>query len=47
MYYKQKWSSRRVVIIMCPCATPLGIYFPEGNLVCYTTCQPWTSVDND
>ena len=33
MYYKQKWSSRRVVKIMCPCATPLGTYFPEGNLV--------------
>ena len=33
MYYKQKWSSRRVVKILCPCATPLGTYFPEGNLV--------------
>ena len=33
MYYKQKWSSRRVVKIMCPCATPLGTYFPERNLV--------------
>ena len=33
MYCKQKWSSRRVVKIMCPCATPLGTYFPEKNLV--------------
>ena len=33
MYYEQKWSSRRVVKIMCPCATPLGTYFPEGGLV--------------
>ena len=32
MYYKQKWSLRRVVKIMCPCAIPLGTYFPEGNL---------------
>ena len=24
LYYKQKCSSRRVVKIMCPCATPLG-----------------------
>ena len=31
MYYKQKWSFRRVVKIMCICATPLGTYFPEGE----------------
>ena len=38
--YKQKWSLRPVVKItkiMCPCATPLGTYFPEGNLVLYKT----------
>ena len=34
MYYKQKWSSRRVVVkTMCPFATTLGTYLPEGDLV--------------
>ena len=33
MMYKQKWSLRLVVKIMCPRATPLGTYFLEGNLV--------------
>ena len=43
MYYKQKWSSRRVVKIMCPCATSLGTYFPEGNLVSYILRSMYTS----
>ena len=29
----KKGHLRPVVKIMCPCATPLGTYFPEGNLV--------------
>ena len=36
MMYKQKWSLRSVVKIVCPCATPLGTYFPKGNLVLCT-----------
>ena len=24
---------------MCSCATPLGTYFPEGNLVCMYVCM--------
>ena len=33
MIYKRKWSLRPVVKTTCLCATPLGAYFPEGNLV--------------
>ena len=35
MMYKQRWSLCPVVKTMCPCATPLGTYFPEGNLEYY------------
>ena len=34
MYYKQKWSSRRVVKIMCPCATPLPRQLLPGGEPC-------------
>ena len=32
-FVKQKWSLRAVVKITCLCATPVGTYLPEGNLV--------------
>ena len=33
MYKQKRMVTASGSEIMCPCATPLGTYFPEGNLV--------------